>query len=115
MVAALGDFELLFTALTRHPVDQPIFHCYPSGPPALQIAAQRLRLADAGKGLALAVADQSIQPFQKALVVRLPVEIVFPGPLWKTILTYRSGRGFRVPGVQATDRLQEARGVRSTG
>ncbi len=43
--AALGDFEPLGARLAGNPVDEPIFQGDAARPPALQIAAQRFRLA----------------------------------------------------------------------
>ena len=57
-------------------VDQAMLAIDPSGPAALEDMAQRLGLSDAGEGVTQCVLDEPVDPFQRLLVDRLPVEIV---------------------------------------
>ena len=79
MIPALRNLQRLPIPLTADPIDQPMLTVDPAGPPAAEIAAERLGLAGAAKGVAATVPDQVVEAGEQLGVFGLPVEIVGPG------------------------------------
>src|ERR1700727_2089560 len=79
MVAAHQNFEPLVGASPAFdPVNQPMFTGDPAGPPACQLALQRLRLGDARERGALSVPDETGDPGERGWVVLRPILVVVP-------------------------------------
>ena len=75
MSAAGEDHDVM---LTGNIIDQSVFPVDLSAP-AISFVAQRFRVADTVKAAALDIPQQLIDPAQRLLVLRLPVEIFVPG------------------------------------
>jgi len=72
-VAAGDDFEALLVAAAEDAVDDAMVCGDPPRPPAGEVAAQRLGLADPGERVAPDVLDQGVDPLQDIAVAALPV------------------------------------------
>lgn len=76
MVSALQNDQRL--ALVVQLIDEPVFLIDAPRPAPGKIEAQRFRFADAFKGVPHGIAQQFVDPPDRAFVRVLPVEVVFP-------------------------------------
>lgn len=72
MVATGDDFEALLV-VAADAIDDPVVCGDPARPPAGEVTAQWLGLADAGERIAADVMDQCINPAPDIAVAALPV------------------------------------------
>lgn len=74
MIATLRNLQRLRITFTANPIDQPMLAVDPAGPPAAEVAAQRLGPAGTAKGVAAALLDQVIEAGEQLGGFGLPVE-----------------------------------------
>jgi hypothetical protein len=70
-----------FNFFVLYAVNQTIDAIYATRPPAGQITAQRLWLADAFIAATLNIPDEMIDPFERRFIVRLPVKVSVSCPV----------------------------------